>query len=77
MSRPEVTGNNTATLPPGLDALRILSARQASELLGISLATLRRLYWAGKLPAAIRISERRLGWRVADLLAYAQSRIAA
>jgi predicted DNA-binding transcriptional regulator AlpA len=66
--RPEITGRKMATgvdraLPESLDENRVLSARQAAELFGVSIATIRRLHWAGRLPPAIRLSERRLGWR--------------
>jgi predicted DNA-binding transcriptional regulator AlpA len=72
--RPEINGRKTTTLPQSLDEHRILSARQAAELLGVSLATFRRLHWAGKLPRAIQLSERRLGWRVLDLLKHLEKR---
>jgi predicted DNA-binding transcriptional regulator AlpA len=61
-------------LPDGLGLERILSARQSAELLGISLATFRRQHWAGKIPPTIRLSERRLGWRVKDLLEHISRR---
>lgn len=56
------------TLPDILSHERVLNARQAAELLSVSIATYRRLYTAGKLPHAIQLSERRLGWRVRDLI---------
>jgi predicted DNA-binding transcriptional regulator AlpA len=56
------------TIPDFLQQERILSVRQAAELFGVSVATFRRLHWAGKLPPAIQLSERRLGWRVRDLI---------
>lgn len=56
-------------LPFELVRERILSAKQAAELRGISISTWRRLYWAGKTPPAVRVSDRRLGWRVRDLIA--------
>ena len=62
------------TLPQSLELSRILSARQGAALLGVSLATYRRQYRAGRLPAAIRVSERRIGWRVRDLLAHLDAR---
>jgi predicted DNA-binding transcriptional regulator AlpA len=62
------------TLPDALASERVLSARQGAELLGVSLATFRRLHWAGKLPTAIQLSDRRLGWRVKDLLAHLAKR---
>ena len=77
MARHEVTGRKTTTggaLPPSLDEIRILSARQAAELFGVSVATFRRLYWAGKLPPPIQLSERRLGWRVRDLIEHLAKR---
>jgi len=76
MAQPQITEKQLATLPSGLDGLRILSARQGAELLGVSLATFRRLDWAGKLPPAIWLSDRRKGWSVGRLLAYAESRAA-
>ena len=62
------------SLPDGLGQERVLSARQAAELCGISVATFRRQHWARRLPPAIRLSERRLGWRAKDLLAHIESR---
>lgn len=55
-------------LPDFLETERLLSARQAADLLSISTVTFRRQYWAGKLPSALRVSERRLAWRTRDLL---------
>lgn len=66
--RPEVIERKLSTLPQSLDQHRVLSAKQGAELLGVSLATFRRLHWAGKLPTAIQLSDRRLGWRVRDLI---------
>lgn len=57
-------------LPDSLTHERVLNAHQAAELCGLSVGTLRRMQRAGKLPPAIRVSERRLGWRVRDLLDY-------
>ena len=65
------------SLPKTLDAERVLSARQGAELLNVSLATFRRQHWAGRLPPAIRLSERRLGWRAKDLLAHIEARTSA
>jgi predicted DNA-binding transcriptional regulator AlpA len=61
-------------LPEHLETERVLSAYQAAELMGISIATFRRLHWAGKTPPAIRLSDRRLGWRVRDLLSHLATR---
>lgn len=61
------------TLPDALASERVLSAQQAAELCGVSVATFRRQHWAGRLPPAIRLSERRLGWRAKDLLAHIEA----
>lgn len=61
-------------LPESLNGERVLGSRQSAELLNLSINTFRRLQWAGKLPPAIRIGERKLGWRVSDLRAWLTSR---
>ena len=58
----------SSKLPDVLGQERILSAQQAAELFGVSVATFRRQYWAGKVPPALQVSDRRLGWRVRDLI---------
>jgi predicted DNA-binding transcriptional regulator AlpA len=57
-----------------LEHERVLSVRQAAELYGVSVATFRRMYWAGKVPSALRVSDRRLGWRVRDLIEHLAKR---
>jgi predicted DNA-binding transcriptional regulator AlpA len=57
-------------LPDSLTPERILSAAQAAQFIGLSRPTLNRMRRAGKLPPAIQISDRRIGWRVRDLVAY-------
>jgi len=64
-------------LPKDLAGERILSFKQGAELFGVSVATFRRLYEAGKLGPAIRTSERRLGLRAKDLLDYLAKRTGA
>jgi prophage regulatory protein len=61
-------------LPDGLGLERVLSVQQAAELFGVSVATFRRQHWAGKTPPPIRLSERRIGWRVRDLLEHLEKR---
>ena len=55
-------------LPANLTPERILSVAQGAQLYGISIATFRRLKRAGKLPPPLQLSERRIGWRVRDLI---------
>jgi predicted DNA-binding transcriptional regulator AlpA len=54
-------------LPTDLTPERILSAAQGAQLYGVSIATFRRPKRAGK-PPPIQLTERRIGWRVRDLL---------
>ena len=58
----------SAELPTTLHDGQGLNFKQSAMLLGVSLSTMRRLHQTGKLPT-IRLSERRLGLRVADLKA--------
>jgi predicted DNA-binding transcriptional regulator AlpA len=47
----------------------IISTAAAARLLDLSTVHVRRLARAGKLPRPIRIGDRKLGWRTADLKA--------
>jgi predicted DNA-binding transcriptional regulator AlpA len=58
-----------ASLPAAFDGSRILNVQQMAELYGVSVATIRRMYRRGTLPGAVRIGERRIGWRAKDALA--------
>lgn len=59
---------------PTLDELRVLSRAEAAELLGLSVPLLERHAAAGTGPAFVRLSARRLGYRVADLRAWLAER---
>jgi predicted DNA-binding transcriptional regulator AlpA len=49
---------------------RIINERQAAQACGISVATLRRAVAAGRGPLVIRLSTRRIAYRIRDLLAW-------
>jgi hypothetical protein len=55
---------------PDLNSDRVVTPAQAAELMGISLATLRRLWDVDQGPRRIRLSPRRLGVRLRDLAEY-------
>lgn len=59
-----------------LPAQAVVRAPVAIAVLGISLSTLWRLSSSGQLPA-VRISPRTTGWRVGDIRALIDSRLAA
>jgi predicted DNA-binding transcriptional regulator AlpA len=55
-------------LPDNLSLERVLSAKQGADFVGLSVSQFRRQQWAGKLPPAIQLSTRRVGWKVRDLI---------
>ena len=58
----EIPAPRLVTLPPALERNRILDVFQLADLLGFSVAHVRRLYRTGKLPAPVRIGGRKVGW---------------
>jgi predicted DNA-binding transcriptional regulator AlpA len=59
---------NSITLPPEAERNRILDSAQASTFWGVSRSHWRRLYQSRRVPTPIKIGERKLGWRVGDLI---------
>jgi predicted DNA-binding transcriptional regulator AlpA len=57
-------------LPDSFDSDRLVSPEVAAELMGLSLATLRRMWSDGEGPRKIRISKRRIDVRLRDLAEY-------
>ncbi|WP_116529385.1 AlpA family transcriptional regulator [Microvirga sp. KLBC 81] len=66
--------NTLDHLPADLNRHRVLSAAEAAAFLNLSLPHFRRLYRSGAVPPPIRLSERRLGWRVGDLIVWIEAR---
>ena len=62
--------SNHEHLPTDLARLRVIGSAEAAAFCNISLPHFRRMYRTGKAPAPIRLSERKLGWRVGDLIAW-------
>ena len=63
------TGNERPEIPVD----RVLSFREVCEVLSLSKSGLRRIINAGEL-APVRLSERRIGFRIQDVNAFVQSR---
>jgi predicted DNA-binding transcriptional regulator AlpA len=61
-------------LPEKLALKCVLRASDAAHFCGVSLSHFRRLHSRGKLPRPIKLGERRLGWRLGDLVAWLESR---
>ncbi len=65
----------TLELDPAHSVHRVLGSDQSAQFCGYkSTAHWRRLHQAGKVPKAVRINGGRLGWRIADLIKFNQSR---
>ena len=62
--------HDNLTLPSAFNLERVLNVQQSAGLFGISVATFRRLHFRGQLPRAIKLSERRIGWRAGDLISH-------
>jgi len=50
-----------------LDGVTLLTARQVADLIGVDVRTVWRLAQTGGIPAPIRLSQRVVRWRLADL----------
>ena len=76
-AKPVATIDCMATLPAELVRFRVLSPRHAAQLLGLSEATLERMRKLKSGPKHLVLSPRRLGYRVIDLLQWADERASA
>ncbi len=64
-------------LPPEIARQRVIDERAAAEFIGLSHVSLERMRKAGAAPRHVRLSERRLGYRVCDLLDWLDARASA
>jgi predicted DNA-binding transcriptional regulator AlpA len=66
----------TETHPPErlIDLMRVISEREAANVLNLSIDTLRRRGRDGTGPIRISLSARRIGYRVRDLAAWLDQR---
>jgi predicted DNA-binding transcriptional regulator AlpA len=58
------------SLPLALESERVLSRYQTAQFLNVSVPTLDRLRRAIQFPKPIQVSDRRVGWKASDVLAY-------
>lgn len=63
-----------ASLPADITRRRVVGTRDAAAFVGLSVSTFRRLKDARTIPAPIKLSERRIGWRIGDLFDYLDCR---
>ena len=66
--------NALETLPVEISRHRLLSTAEAAAFCKISVPHWRRLYRAKKVPTAIRLSTRKYGWRIGDLVDWIEAR---
>jgi predicted DNA-binding transcriptional regulator AlpA len=74
-------GDQTVTsplesLPADIARHRILNTEQTAAFIGFSIPHTRRLYRDKKMPEPLKLSERKLGWRVGDLVDWLAARSA-
>jgi predicted DNA-binding transcriptional regulator AlpA len=66
--------NHVNIFPPDISRNKILGTADAAEFVNFSIPHFRRLYRAGVVPAPIQLSERKLGWKVGDLIDWVATR---
>jgi len=59
-------------LPDGLD--RVVSEAQCALILGVSKDSLRRAFRAGRSPPRVKVSDKRIGYRVSDVYRFLEER---
>jgi predicted DNA-binding transcriptional regulator AlpA len=57
-----------------VDALRVVSEPTAAGILGVSPDTLKRMVARGQGPRRLKISQRRVGYRLSDVMAWLNQR---
>jgi predicted DNA-binding transcriptional regulator AlpA len=68
---------DTRELPPDLLADRVIGTNQAAAYCGFSTVHWRALVNSGEAPAPLRLSARKLGWRVSTLRAWIDAKASA
>jgi predicted DNA-binding transcriptional regulator AlpA len=61
-------GSSVNQLPAELARHRVLDTAQSAAFCNFSVPHWRRLYRAGKVPPRVRLSSRKYGWRIGDLI---------
>jgi predicted DNA-binding transcriptional regulator AlpA len=74
-AHPENSGTGCGSLEAST-ASTLLTPRQAAAYTGLAVATLQRQRTDGTGPKFIKIGKRRVGYRLVDLLAWLDSRVA-
>jgi predicted DNA-binding transcriptional regulator AlpA len=68
--KPDTAQSTLDKIPAPLNRERLLDTAQSAEFLGFSVPHFRRLYKAQKVPAPVKIGERKYGWRLGGLIEF-------
>jgi len=63
-----------ANISSDLGRQRVISSKEAATFIGLSVPTLRRMMDRKALPSPIRLSDRRIGFRIGDLIDFLDCR---
>ncbi len=69
--------NSFDTLPPDIARHKVLNTAEAAAFCNFSIPHWRRLYRAKDVPPPLKLSTRKLGWRLGDLVDWLQAKAAA
>ncbi|HEY8383966.1 MAG TPA: hypothetical protein VIL09_17645 [Microvirga sp.] len=71
---PPVPDDLVLTNLPDLARHKVLNTAEAAAYLNFSVPHFRRLYRSGGVPAPIQLSQRKLGWKLGDLIDWVAAR---
>ena len=54
--------------------MAVLTERETADWARLSIVTMRRMRWAGSGPRFVKLSEKRIGYRVADIIEWLDAR---
>jgi len=70
-------GPTTLAVATPMDDVKLLTAQEVAELLGVHVRSIWRLSQMGEIPAPIRLGERVVRWRLTDLREHLDRKAAA
>ena len=71
--RRRVVATAASRVPHVPDLDRVVSEAEAAQILGYSKHTLRREFRAGRAPARVRLSDRRIGYRLSAIYRFLEA----
>jgi len=68
---------NIDKLPPDIARHRVLATKEAAQFCGYSVFQWREFYRSGHVPPPIKLSARKYGWKVGDLIRWIDAKAGA